>query len=85
MTTTPGWMGDMPLKDALPRAVYVADGGELPRMERHFLIYQEKYREMAAAVLRTLANAAHATGSSDGWAMADELEDIAASVQSSSE
>lgn len=83
MITTPDWMGDMPLKDALPRAVYVADGGELPSMERHFLIWQEKYRTMAAAVLRTLAIAAHATGSDEGWANAIELEEIAAEVEAS--
>jgi hypothetical protein len=42
---------------AIPRAVYVADGGELPAMERHYLLYQVKYRKMAGAALRALSTA----------------------------
>lgn len=71
------------LKDALPRALYVADGGELPAMERHYLMHQERYRKMAAAGQRTMASFAERTGTEEGWAMASELEQIAKDVEES--
>lgn len=71
------------LKDALPRALYVADGGELPAMEDHFLMHQKRYREMAAAALRTMANFAERTGTEEGWAIAAEQEQIAEDVEKS--
>lgn len=67
----------MPLIHALPRSVYLAEGGELPKHERHFLMHQEKYRKIAACVLRTLAFAAEQTQTDEGAAHAAELRDIA--------
>lgn len=76
---------------AIPRAIYVADGGELPAMERHYLLYQVKYRKMAGAALRALATArlwALAAGESSARtdvAMGEvaELESLAAQIEGS--
>lgn len=73
----------LPLVDMLPRAIYLAEGGELPEFNSHFLHWQEKYRRAAAAVLHTLAQAAEDTRTDEGAAHAAELTDIARQVMAS--
>lgn len=70
-----------PMIDQLPRAVYVAEGGELPEFESHYLRYQERQRKIAGAVLRTMASYAERTRTDTGLAHALELEELAELIE----
>lgn len=49
-------MTTVELAELLVRAVYLADGGDLPAMDAHYRINRHRYVRMAAALLTTLAD-----------------------------
>jgi hypothetical protein len=76
---------DRLLIDLLPRAAYVADGGELPKMEGHYRIWQKKYRDIAAAILRAQALYLERLHTDVSMAQMLELEELADQIQERTE